>query len=278
MSFMIGSSFISEDDAKLQLGVIAWLIRKYGPPRKPKIPSPLNKPEQLDKLLWHEDDIIDVNDWAQQQFNSIKQRCGMENWPVQLAASADKLKKTGQVLSAKNWNMNNESPYYIDGYGRPVVYFDPLQCSKPGYFALSTISKLAEIKLMNFPLEVPVSPLRAKIMIFAAACYMRQGFEMAKLLKVQPIELLDKNMTSIAAKRLLSRNLLFSICTLLLSLKLTPEQIVASYGPIMSKKFRNRLRPACKNAHSYETELTILKILANPKHEFFDSHSYVASA
>ncbi|WP_026940593.1 hypothetical protein [Hellea balneolensis] len=275
---MLGSSFISDDDAMLQLGVLAWLIRKYGPPRKPKVPSPLNKPEQLDKLSWLDDSELGVDEWAQSQFKNIKNLCGMRNWPVQLAASADKLNKTGQVLSAKNWNMNNEAPYYVDGYGRPVIYFDPPECSKPGYFALSTISKLAEIKLMNFPLEVPVSPLRAKVMIFAAACYMRQGFEMATLLKAQPLELLETNITPFVAKRILHRNLAFSICTLLLSLKLTPEQIVATYGPIMSKRFRNKLRPACKYAETYETELMILRILANPKHEIFESHSYASTA
>lgn len=275
---MLTGRFIREEDALLQLGILAWLIKKYGPPKKPKVPSPLHKTEQLADISWTADDTRSAHSWAQDTFSHIKQLCGMDNWSIQIAPYSDKLNNSVRMLTTENWNINSKEPYYVDGYGRPVIYYDPLNCKRPGYFVSRVIYKLAEIKLMNFPLEEAVTPLQSKIMILVTACYMRQGFSMAALLKAEPLSFWDKDIDPKVIGRVTDRTLAFSTCVILLSQRLTPEQIVATYGTVMSKKFRKKVRPACKQAENYDAELTILKILANPTHESFETDSYAASA
>ena len=267
-----------DEDAYLQFEIMSWLISRYGPPRNPKVPSPLHKAEQLSELSWREDDTRTVFDWAQDTFGRIKSECGMSDWSIQVAPYPDEPFDICHMQFAQSWNMNSKEPYYIDGYGRPVIHYDPRHCEKLGYFAARVIIKLAEIKLMSFIPERGISPLQSGILTLTAACYMRQGFTMAALPDAIGYYLTREVDTAPVPRRIIENTLAFSNCLMLLAKKLTPEQIIATYGPLMTKSYRKKIRPACKQIESYEAEIKTIRLLANPARSNFQDRSYAAYA
>ncbi|MEP3891995.1 MAG: hypothetical protein ABJN69_16180 [Hellea sp.] len=267
-----------EEDAYLQFEVMSWLIKRYGPPQAPKVPSPIHKTEQLSDLCWHEDDVRTVFDWAQDSFGRIKSECGMEDWSIQIAPQPDERFDSRHMQFSQSWNTDSKEPYYVDGYGRPVIHYDPRHCEDPGYFAARVIIKLAEIKLMNFTPERGISPLQSGILTLTAVCYMRQGFALAALPDAVTHYLTREGDTAKVPPRIINNTLVFSNCLMMLSRKLTPEQIVASYGCIIPKAHRKKIRPACKQIESYTAEIKVIRLLANPTRDSFENRSYAVYA
>jgi len=267
-----------DEDAYLQFEVMSWLINRYGPAKSPKVPSPIHKTEQLSDLCWREDDSRTVFDWAQDNFGRIKSECGMDDWSVQIAPGPDEPYNSEHMLFAQSWNMDSKELYYVDAYGRPVIHYDPRHCEDPGYFAARVIIKLAEIKLMNFAPEQGISPLQSGILTLTAACYMRQGFNLAALPNAVAYYLTREGDTSKVPRRIIDNTLAFSTSLMLLSRRLTPEQIVATYGCIMPKSFRKKIRPACKQIESYKSEIKVMRLLTNPPRDSFENRSYAVYA
>ena len=258
-----------DEDAYLQFEVMAWLIRRYGPPKKAAVPSPIHKTKQLSDLHWQEDDTRPVFDWAEDNFGQVKSECGMSDWPIQIAPYPHEPYDTTRMRFSQNWNMDSREPYYVDGYGRPVIHYDPRRCSEPGYFVARIILKLAEIKLMNFTPERGISPLQSGILTLSTAAYIGQGFTLAALPNAVAHYLEREEDTSRVPQRVVDNALAFSTCTTLLARKLSAEQIVATYGSVMSKKLRKKIRPACKQIESYTSEIKTLRLLSLPKSDNF---------
>jgi len=267
-----------DEDAFLQFEVMSWLIKRYGPTKNPKVPSPIHKIEQLSDLYWNEDDSRTVFDWAQDNFGRIKSECGMNDWSVQIMPRPDEPFDSRHMQFSQSWNTDSKEPYYVDGYGRPVIHYDPHHCIEPGYFAARVIIKLAEIKLMNFVPQQGISPLQSGILTLTAASYMRQGFTMAALPEAVTYYLTREGDTSSVPRRIIDNTLAFSTCLMLLSHKLAPEQIIATYGSIMTKSFRKKIRPACKQIESYESEIKLIRLLTHPARDSFENRSYAVYA
>lgn len=267
-----------DEDAYLQFEVMSWLINRYGPPKVPKVPSPIHRTEQLSELCWQEDDVRTVFDWAQDSFGRIKSECGMEDWSIQIEPQPDERFDGRHMQFSQSWNTDSKEPYYVDGYGRPVIHYDPRHCEDPGYFSARMIIKLAEIKLMNFAPERGISPLQSGILTLTTACYMRQGFTLAALPDAVTHYLTREGDTAKVPMRIINNTLVFSNCLTMLSRKLMPEQIVASYGCIMPKAYRKKIRPACKQLESYEAEIKVMRLLANPTRDSFENRSYAVYA
>lgn len=267
-----------DEDAYLQFEVMAWLLQRYGPPKKPKVPSPIHKIEKLSDLSWREDDTRTVFDWAQDNFGRIKYECGMDDWSVQIAPRPDEPFDARHMQFAQPWNMDSKEPYFVDGYGRPVIYYDPRHCEEAGYFSARMIIKLAEIKLMNFVPAQGISPLQSGVLALTTACYMRQGFNIAALPEAAAYYLTRESDTAPVPRRIIDNTLAFSSSLMLRSCNLSPEQIIATYGSLMHKKFRKKIRPACKQVESYKPEIKLMRLLANPKGDNFKNRSYAAYA
>ena len=271
---MFVGRLMRDEDAFLQFEVISWLIRRYGPPRKAAVPSPIHRVETLSELCLSEDDMRTVFDWAQDNFGHIKSTCGMEDWSIQIAPYPDQPDSTRHLHFSQSWNIDSREPYYVDGYGRPVIHYDPAHCTQPGYFSAHVILKLAEIKLMNFAPEQGISPLQSSIITLTAASYMRQGFTLAALPEAVSYYLTCEDNKSHLPQRVIDNTLTFSTCLTLLSRKLTPEQIVATYGSLMSKSLRKKIRPACKQIETYSTEIEVMRLISNPSRESFENRHY----
>ncbi len=273
---MIIGRLMRDEDALLQFEVMSWLIRRYGPPKNPKVPSPLHKPKGLSDMYWEAGDTRTVCDWAQDSFGLIKNECGMDDWSIQIAPHPNEVYDKRHMQFAQSWNMDSKEPYYVDGYGRPIIHYDSLDCEEPGCFAARIIMKLAEIKLMNFVPEQGLSPMQSGIITLTAMCYMRQGFTMAALPEAISQYFMRDGSARSMPIRLINNTMAFSSCLALLSRKQSPEQIVATYGALMSKGFRKKIRPACKQISDYKPEVEILRLLANPTCHNFESRSYAA--
>jgi len=272
---MFTSRLMRDEDAYLQFEVMAWLINSFGPPKAPSVPSPIHRTEQLSDLYWDEaNDSRPVHDWAEDTFAHIKTECDMDNWSVQIAPYD--IPPEERTPFSQSWNMADKETYYVDGYGRPVIHYDPNNCLKPGYFASLIILKMAELRLMSFIPEFGVSPLMSGILTLTTACYMRQGFALANLPEVVSEYLTHETDTKAVPQRIIENTLAFSSCLVLLSRKQTPEQIVAGYGTIMSKGFRKKIRPACKQISNYDSEIKVMQMLTNPKISDFDQRTYVS--
>jgi len=271
---MFISRLMRDEDAFLQFEAMSWLIRRYGPPKNAAVPSPIHRVERLSELCWTDHDSRTISDWAQDNFGRIKSACGMDNWSVQIAERPEEPLNTKHMDFSQNWNMDSKEPYYVDGYGRPVIYYDPQHCQEPGYFSARIIIKLAEIQLMNFAPEHGVSPLQSGILTLTAASYMRQGFTLAEIPKAVTYFLNREGDSTSVPQRVIDNTLAFSACLTLLSRKLTPEQIVATYGSLMSKALRKKIRPACKQIESYNSEIEVMRLLSNPKRDNFQDRHY----
>jgi len=275
---MFVGRLMRDEDAYLQFEVMSWLIRRYGPPKNPKVPSPIHKIEKLSEISWHEDESRTVFDWAQDKFGQIKSECGMEDWSVQIAPHPDEPFENRHMQFVQSWNMDSKEPYYVDGYGRPVIHYDPRHCENPGYFTARVIIKLAEIKLMNFIPEQGISPLQSGILTLTAASYMRQGFTLAALPEAVGYYLTHESDTAPVPRRIIDNTLAFSTCLMLLSRNMAPEQIVATYGMLMHKSLRKKIRPVCKQIERYQTEIKVMRLLTSPKRDSFENRTYAAYA
>ena len=272
---MFVGRLMRDEDAFLQFEVMSWLINRYGPPITPEVPSSLHRVEQLSELSWRENDSRTVFDWAQDNFGRIKSECGMDDWSIQIAPHPDDPFGTHHMQFSQSWNMGGTEPYYVDGYGRPVIHYDPRHCEEPGYFTARVIIKLAEIRLMNFIPERGISPLQSGILALTTTCYMGQGFNMAALPEAISYYLTSKDDTTSVPRRVIDNTLVFSTSLINLSLNLSSEQMVTTYGSLMHKGFRKKIRAACKQIKSYKPEIETMRLLANPKRDNFENRSYV---
>lgn len=275
---MFKNRLMRDEDAFLQFELMAWLINRYGPPKTPQVPSPIHKAQQFYDMCWSEEDTRTVFDWAEDTFCTIKCACNMEGWSVQIAPCADEPVQNRHMRFAQEWNMGSKEPYYVDGYGRPVIHYDPRHCSEPGYFAARIILKLAEIRLMNFTPENGVSPLMSGMLTLTAAAYMGQGFVLAALPAAISYYLTREDDTQPVPLRIINNTLAFSGSLVLLSQRQMPEQIIATYGTLMTKPFRKKIRPACKQIQSYKPELKMMQMLTNPPRDSFENRSYAVYA
>jgi len=69
---MLNSRLIRRQDAELHLQAMAYLIRTFGPPAKPPVPSPLHKTKGLENLAWSELDTRTVYNWAEDIFATLR--------------------------------------------------------------------------------------------------------------------------------------------------------------------------------------------------------------
>lgn len=258
------SRLIRDEDAEIQLDLLAWLMRKYGPQSRPEVPSPLHKSSRLFTVRWEELDSRNVADWAQDTFGEIVCASGMGDWPLQLIAEADgELLETPKILHNVNTSQVIEA-YLVDHFGRPMITYDPRRCYLPGYFVARIVLRLAELRMTGYSPEAGLSPLMNRMLVMGTACYARQGFTLANLCEEVSAFLTQPADARNVPLRIVTNTLCFTACLNLRVLKQSPEQIIATYGALMPRSFRGKVRRACKQIDGYEAELKLLQQMAQP--------------
>ncbi|WP_409433418.1 hypothetical protein ACJ3XI_02635 [Litorimonas sp. RW-G-Af-16] len=248
---MFNTRLIREDDAILQFEALAWLMRTYGPTIRPTVPSPLHKSKQLNDLCHDEMDTRSVYVWAEDSFGEIKHASNMSEWEIGLVAMTGVPQDGGLEMHV---------PPNTD-----VVLYDPSRCEDAGYFPAITLMQLAEIQCQPFQPEAGLSPLMQGMLILASGAYNGQGFALANLVPDVSEYLTAERDVRRVPFRIIENTLCFATCLNLMTKRQSPEQIVATYGTLMPTGFRKKIRQACRQIETFQEELKLLQILAEPK-------------
>lgn len=265
---LMNPRLVREQDALLQFEIMAWLIRRSGPPARPTVPSPLHKTASFESLYWDETDSRSVFDWADDNFGAIKSDCKMDDWTVTVIPAGDGIDPMSVTPTRELTSPQSQTPYVVDLHGRPVFFYDPRDCVEPGYFTARTILRLAELRLTGFESASPLSTLSARMAVLTTACYARQGFTLANLPREVSAFLTSDHDLRAVPHRVVMNTLCFSTCLALRIKRQSEEMILATYGTRMPKVFRRKVRQACRQIDSFDQELKLLQIMSEPKPHF----------
>ena len=235
---MFQTRLIREDDALLCFATLSFLTRKYGAAARPIVPSPLHKSRGLETLFHAEDDPRKVYDWAQDAYATVTDA-------MQVAPEAHRLVASVEAVPA-----------------RPgLLTYDPRRAGERGQFTARLILELCERKLEGFDPGFVPSPFQAGVILLSAAAYFRQGFVLTHL----PEAVADVLSGTGASQRFIVNTLVFAQCAALTVLRQTPEQIVATYGPVIDAGVRKKVRHACRQIAPFEPEVKLLRVMGEPQ-------------
>ena len=260
---MLNSRLVREQDAHLHFEVMGYLIRQFGAPPRPPVPSPLHKTSGLEKLSFGSSDTRSIFDWAEDHFIDIKSTCHMNAYDVGLlpagtGLSSDQASVGHRLEALAAGNM----PYHKTGT-TPILY-DPRDCTEPGHFATTIVLQLAELRIAEFVPETILSTLMQRMVTLTAAVYNRQGFVLAHLPDHVSAFLTTADDTRAVPHRVVVNTLCFATCLALRVRRQSSEQIIATYGTRMTKSFRRKIRLACRQIDSQGESLAVLQMLAEP--------------
>ena len=261
---MLNSRLLREQDAQLHFEVMAYLIRQFGAPPRPPVPSPLHNRPGLESLAWTSSDTRSVFHWAQEYFDEIKSACHMSNLEAELFPEGDDVNAERILTNHRLDTLAAGRIPYRRGVA-PAVIYDPWKCATPGYFAATIALQIAQFRLAAFKPETTLPPLTKQKIRLVGAAYNRQGFMLANLPE-QVSDCLSRG----EGKRTISQThilntLCFSTCLALRIRRQSPEQITATYGTRMTKHFRKKIPQACRQIDAHAESLKLLQILAEPK-------------
>ena len=261
---MLNTRLVREQDAHLHFEVMAYLIRQFGAPPRPPVPSPLHKTPGLEKLSWETLDTRSVYDWAEDHFMDIRSACHMNAFDVALMPAGTGLDSEQVAVSHRLEALAaGNIPYHKTGT-TPILY-DPRDCAEPGHFATTVILQLAGSRVEGFKPETVLSNLMHRMVTLTAAVYNRQGFVLANLPDHVSAFLTSADDTRAVPHRIVVNTLCFATCLALRVRRQTTEQIIATYGTRMTKSFRRKIRQACRQINSEGETLAVLQMLAEPK-------------
>lgn len=235
---MFQQRLIRDDDALIMFEALAYLIRQSGLPARPQVPSPLHKSQGLDSIVYDERDTRSVQDWAQDSFATILDGMAIDPTDLRLIASTRPLSDDRSTLT-----------------------FDPDRAQEPGQFISRLALQLIEQRMVRFNPGVPLTAIQRALIRLTGCAYYRQGFALTQCLPALTEELSAWKVPP----RLVENALVFSSCLTLIVRRQTPEQIVATYGSIMSKSVRRKIRPACRQIDNFKPEVKLLQVIAEEK-------------
>lgn len=236
MNTMFQTRLLREEDALLIFEAMAFLMRQSGLPPRPPVPSPLHKNQGIDTLLYRDTDSRNVFDWAQDSFAAI--------------LDAMHLSSDGLTLIAAKGPQTAQPG---------IVTFDPVRTRQPGQFTARLVLDLVRERVSHFDTGFELSELQIAILHLTGCAFYGQGFA---LLRCQPALREALGETSPPA-RLIENVLVFATCLGLTIRRQTPEQMIATYGLLMSKSVRKKMRPACRQISVFALEVKLLQILVD---------------
>ncbi len=232
---LFDSRLVRHDDALLIFETFAYLTRRHGQPGRPPVPSPLHKTRGLDDLRFDANGQRTLFDFAQDGFASVLQTM--------------RLDPAGRALHAAD----HDQPGFLT--------YDPKRIEDDGYLVARLIIGVAAQELALFRPAFEPSTYQRAIVLLAGAAFFRTGLVLPRLLPAVVTELSQFGVPA----RFVENTLLFSASLGLRVARQTPEQIVATYGPVLSRTARKKIRPACRQIDGLEPELKLLRVLGQPK-------------
>lgn len=244
---MFQQRFIRDDDATHILSCYAYLIRHHGLPQRPTVPSPLHKSQGIETLVYAQNDARSIEDWAQDSFATILHAINQAG-KADLILRPDGAPQTGQTEAPHS----RESPL--------ILGYDPSRVSEPGHFVSRIMLQLAAVHMSGFETAPNLSGVQRALIWLSACAFMRQGFALAHCAPALQTEL---SVWSVP-QRVIESHLVFAACLGLRLRRQAPEQIVATYGRVLSPSMRRKIRPACRQIDHFAPEVKWLQSLSEP--------------
>jgi len=245
--------------------LMTGLIKSYGPPKAPKVPSPLRPAPQLSDVFKSDFNSQPISDWAEGVFTQLKCDLGMENWPIGLQSGPGAPTSPKNIAPTTPAQYSLIQPYFESRTPGTTMEFDPERCHVPGYFAAASILTLSELKWRASGAAELTRPAQEAVMTLTSAAYSGQGFHLLPLKRRVRNQLASKKSNSPLNKAKVQNTLLFTACLGLRALNRSPEQIIAAYGCLVSPKVRQKIRLTCEQIDSFEAELDLLQKLSTPR-------------
>lgn len=254
---MFNSALLRQRDAKLQFEVMAHLIREFGAPPRPSVPTRLNTSPERARLSWRDLDTRSIFDWAEDHFGVIKMDCHMSDFDIELVPNSNEMSrdKTAatrrlEVLAA------GHMPYRTAQ--NPTLFYEPEDCAVPGNFTAVIALKLANLRARNFVGEPPLTGLMQAMVTLSAAAYNRQGFVLANLTQHASTHLSSLHGIRAIPHRVVLNTLCFSTCLALRVRRQSIDDIFGTYGSYMTKSVRRRFDQA---NHQINMNMEVLGVL-----------------
>lgn len=291
---MLNKPLLSDETVQSLYDMMIWLSTAYGSPVKQTVPKVLNPEVPCHQRLWQDDDPRIVFDWARSEMKYLSQLCKMEDWSVQVApdgyraqlqsltpntAPEDIHDPSLTPLISRAWRENKYPEYVVDNYGRPTFYYDPSRCVEAGYFTKTVLPQFALLKIYakHPPSEFVESSIGRLVQM--TVCHMGVGFNLLALMQA-------KNSQNWTPKAMLSLNqadnvelsYLYGTLISLAAHRLTREQIIATYGKLMTQRTRRLLNVAHEQLESYKDSLKLLRLLSQPIRSAHPEHNHLHQA
>ncbi len=235
---MFQPRIVRSDDALLVFETLAFLIRQYGSPARPIVPSPLHKSQGIETLVHDASDGREVFDWAQDNYATVNDAMGLNPAEFRFIASLEPVPEAADLVT-----------------------YDPRLCGEKGRFVADLVLDLCDKKLATFDPEFEPSPFQAAVILLSAAAYFRQGFVLTHLPEATRHALDHAN----TPQRFVENILTFAACVALCVNRQSPEQIVATYGTILPKHIRKKVPATCRQIESFEAEIKLLRLMSEQK-------------
>jgi len=257
---MFNSPLVRKRDARLLFDVMAYLVRRFGAPPQPSVPSPFNTAPILSNLSWHDTETRSIFDWAEDHFGLIKSDCYMSDFDIDLTPITKGLCKN-QIAAARRLEVLAAGRMPYGRQKTSMLFYDPADCTLPGHFPVAMILRLAELRAQKFESEMPLSGHMQAMVKLTAAVYNRQGIGLSGGLSAVSTKLSEMHNTRPIARRVVINTLCFSTCLALRVRRQSVDQILGAYGPYMTKPMIQKIRQASHQIDKNREGLAVLQML-----------------
>ena len=279
---MLNRHMLTDESVATLFDMMVWLSAQYGPPVKQTVPKVVNPELPLHERRWAEDDPRTVFAWAEAEAAYLSKASQMENWSVQVAPNGNRanlnpvlkeglppIEASGEPtltpLKSNVWSEDKYPGYFVDYFGRPTFFYDPRRCEEAGYFAKTILPQFALLKIYakHPPIEFGEDSIEKLMQM--TACHMGLGFTLLALSQAgspqiwTPMAILSPNQPD---KDELPY--LYGTLITLAAHGLSREQVIASYGKLMTPRTRKFLETAYDHIETQKGELKLLRLLSKP--------------
>ncbi len=170
-----GVGVVSGETGDNIIRVFSWVIETFT--QKHGLPENILYPQsevEFYKNVPPGDHILQTI-WAGKRFLHFKDWCGMAKWPLSFSEEPDELitRRKGRTQQNRLTEIHaarHDEKYYVDDYGRPVIYYSEHRLAEPGYINYRIINRLADMlhKTGKKPIFIQETPNRELTMICGA--------------------------------------------------------------------------------------------------------------
>lgn len=255
---------LNNRDFEACFDLMLWTTRIYGVSIKPPVPKALLMTRPV--THWDASDPNTVFDWAEHSFGTLINNMALSDLEILLVADARRAEPNDSFsrerLIIRAWQYGEIPAYQVNAWGKPVVYYDPRKCDQPGYFLRDILPKLASLKIASHPRPDGFFLTDIPDLITAVICHSGQGLSYNRLLTP------DSNSRSLLSRFKGDENIeanryLYMAIMGLAARRYSPEQIIASYGPILSKSTRKRIFPIYKRIENSTDCIKLLRMMTD---------------